>query len=319
MNKLCCSARLALFPALFAALPISCVAATLAATDAPLELSAAQRQSTGIQIAHPVASHTARHLQAYGRVLNTATFIADSGKLTFARAADKAADNELARLRGLYKNGAGTSLKSVQAAHAARVQTQVAEHTQAAAFAAHWGPLATLSSRARSSLITALSRHQTLLLRATLPSRSSIVTLPSRARADIDGIHRPAKVLGVLPAAVAAPRGVSLLLQLDQPPQGLGADMPLSITLLAAPVVGVVIPASALLYSTQGAYVYRQLSTAGQSGHAQFSATPVKLLQPTGNGWVVSGIGADDAIVVHGAGALWSLQGVDSISDDDDD
>jgi hypothetical protein len=45
----------------------------------------------------------------------------------------------------------------------------------------------------------------------------------------------------------------------------------------------------------------------------------VKLLAPEGDGWVVSGLDDDDNIVVHGAGVLWSLQGLGSFSAAEED
>jgi hypothetical protein len=36
-----------------------------------------------------------------------------------------------------------------------------------------------------------------------------------------------------------------------------------------------------------------------------------------GSGWLVSGVDADDAVVVRGLGLLWSMQGGAPIDDDD--
>jgi hypothetical protein len=47
----------------------------------------------------------------------------------------------------------------------------------------------------------------------------------------------------------------------------------------------------------------------------------IKLLQAHGDGWLVEGVDDDDNIVVHGAGVLWSLQGIlgHAAGDIDDD
>jgi len=45
----------------------------------------------------------------------------------------------------------------------------------------------------------------------------------------------------------------------------------------------------------------------------------VTLLQPVGDGWLVTGLHGDDRIVVHGAGVLWSLQGLGNVSAEDTD
>ena len=45
----------------------------------------------------------------------------------------------------------------------------------------------------------------------------------------------------------------------------------------------------------------------------------VTLLMPHGDGWLVQGVDDDDEIVVHGAGVLWSLEGVGARAADDED
>ena len=40
----------------------------------------------------------------------------------------------------------------------------------------------------------------------------------------------------------------------------------------------------------------------------------MQLLAAVGDSWLVSGLNASDAIVVQGAGVLWSLQGIGSFS-----
>jgi Ca2+-binding RTX toxin-like protein len=45
----------------------------------------------------------------------------------------------------------------------------------------------------------------------------------------------------------------------------------------------------------------------------------VNLLTPEGNGWLVAGLDDDDSIVVHGAGVLWSLEGLGSFSAEEED
>ena len=46
----------------------------------------------------------------------------------------------------------------------------------------------------------------------------------------------------------------------------------------------------------------------------QYQAVAVRLLSAMGDGWLVSGLDTSDAIVVHGAGVLWSLQGISTFS-----
>jgi len=72
------------------------------------------------------------------------------------------------------------------------------------------------------------------------------------------------------------------------------------------------VPAGALQYAEQGAYVYRQERATGDSFH--YTAVPVKPLARLGGAWLVEGLARTDQIVVQGAGVLWSLQGISSFS-----
>lgn len=295
-------------------------AAPAAASSSALPtLSSVQQQAAGLVIAHPLKASPPARIQAYARVLDPATLVSDVGRLQSAHAAEHAASTELSRLQKLYRSGGDASLKAVETARAAEIAATVQAHSAAVVFALHWGPLTALSDTNRRALVDALSRHRSVLLRADLPGRNSIAKIPRTARVDVDGVVYPARVLGVLPQAGPTIRSVGLLLRLDHPPLGLGTGAHLPVTLEGTPVSGVIVPDGALLYGPQGVYVYRRLTAKTDDGQTRFAPIPVKLLQAVGDGWLVSGIDGDDDIVVHGAGVLWSLQGLGSISDEDDD
>jgi len=98
---------------------------------------------------------------------------------------------------------------------------------------------------------------------------------------------------------------------------GPGARIP--VALLTADRQGLLLPRDALLYDDRGAYVYKQLTKKSDADKALYAAVRVNLLLPLGDGWLVEGVDDDDNIVVHGAGVLWSLQGVGAQQHDDDD
>lgn len=289
-----------------------------ASSSALPALSNAQRQAVGVVIAHPVKARPSTRTEAYVQVLDPANLVKDSGQLQSTSAAEHAASTELSRLRKLYRGGGGASLKAVQTAQAAQIQAQVQSRAATVDFALHWGPLAKLSAQARRKLIDALLAGHTLLLRADLPGRHSLGQLPHTALLNVDGVKVPAQVLGTLPQIAPNLQSVGLLLRMRHPPTGLGAGARLPATLEGAARTGVVVPNGALLYGDRGAYVYRQLTDKTKDGDTQFTPVPVTLLQRLGDGWLVTGVDADDSIVVHGAGVLWSLQGLGNISDDDD-
>lgn len=282
-------------------------------------LSPEQQQAVGLVLAHPLKAGAAQQIQAYGQVLDPGAFIADAGRTESSRASMRTSAAEAQRLEKLYSGNADVSLKSLQAAQATQIEAQAQAQSAAAAFALQWGPLAKLSGAQRQPLIDALDAGHTLLLRADLPGRLSLGALPTAAILDVDGIQVPARVLGLLQRSSAELQSVGLLLQVDHAPAGLGPGARVPVTLLGVPNSGVLVPKGALLYGEQGAYVYRQLASTGNGGKLQYAPLSVKLLQAAGDAWLVEGPDADDMIVVHGAGVLWSLQGLGSFSAAEED
>ena len=282
-------------------------------------LSADQQRAVGILVAAAPAATPPERIDAFGRVLDPSQLVADAGKLDSSRAAAYAAAAEAARLKGLYRGGAGASLKALQAADAAQIEAQARVREAQMEFLLHWGPLAQLSDAQRTNVIGQLAAGRQLLLRADLPGRHSLGRMPTQALVDVDGIKVPARVLGPLPQAAAHMQGVGLLLQMSNPPTGLGPSAQLPVVLEGTRRGGSGVPDGALLYGEQGAYVYRVLPDKTKDGDTQFTPVPVTLLQPVGDGWLVAGLQASDRIVVRGAGVLWSLQGLGNISEEDTD
>jgi hypothetical protein len=281
-------------------------------------LSTEQQRAVGVVIAAAPAVKMPRHSDAFGRVLDPSQLVADAGRLDSSRAAAQAAAAETARLKGLYR-GANASLKALQAAQAAQIEAQVRVRQAQAEFLLRWGPLAQLADARRAGLIEQLAAGRQLLLRADLPGRHLLATIPRRALVDVDGVEVQARVIGPLPQAAAEVQSVGLLLQIPHPPAGLGAGASLPVVLEGDALDGCVVPEGALLYGEQGAYVYQVLAGKTKDGDTQFAPRPVTLVQQVGDGWLVTGLHTDDRIVVRGAGVLWSLQGLSNISDEDTD
>jgi hypothetical protein len=290
---------------------------TPAASSNPLPtLSAEQQRAVGVVIAVAPAVNLPRRTDAFGRVLDPSQLVADAGSLDSSRAAAQAAAAETGRLQGLYR-GANASLRAMQAAAAAEIEAQARARQAQAEFQLRWGPLAQLGDAERARLIGQLAAGRQLLLRADLPGRHSLGTIPKQALIDVDGIEVPARVLGPLPQAQM--QSVGLLLQITSPPTGLGAGAQLPVMLEDGGLDGCVVPEGALLYGEQGAYVYHVLPDKTKDGDTRFAPQPVTLVQQVGDGWLVTGLQNSDRIVVRGAGVLWSLQGLGSISDEDSD
>jgi hypothetical protein len=282
-------------------------------------LSAKEQRAVGIVIAAAPAAKLPQRIDAYGRVLDPSQLVADAGRLDSSRAAAYAAAAEAARLEGLYRGGAGASLKAWQAAEAAQTEAQASMRRAQTEFRLGWGPLAQLDDTQRARLIEELAAGHQLLLRADLLGRHSLGTIPKQALVDVDGVEVPARVLGPLPQAASQMQSVGLLLRIPNPPAGLGPGAQLPVKLEGSDRDGRVVPDGALLYGEQGVYVYHVLPDKTKAGDTQFAPIPVTLLQPVGDGWLVTGLHTGDRIVVQGAGVLWSLQGLGNISDEDSD
>lgn len=278
-----------------------------------------QQDAVGVVVAHPQNAKPPQAIAAYGQVLDPIVLVTDAGQLEAARAAERAANADVARLQALYRGDAGASLKVLQAAQAEQVRAHTQVDAAAATFATRWGALAKLPASQRQDLIDAVASSKRLLVRADLLGRRSLGELPTAARLDVDGVSVPAQVLGAMTQAGADLQSVGVLLQVDAAPAGFGPGARVPVTLEGEARAGVLVPASALIYGEDGAHVYKQLVEKSTDGKLQYAAAKVSLLQPQGDAWLVSGIDDDDLVVVHGAGVLWSLQGIGATSAGDDD
>jgi hypothetical protein len=281
-------------------------------------LTGEQQRAVGVIVAHPLAAKAPERIEALGLVLDATALISDLGESTAAAAAERSASAELARLRALREGGAGASLKMIDAAEADQARAQAQAQAAEARLALRWGPLAGLPAAARQKMIEAATRGSSVLLRAELPGRHTVGALPSKAVMDVDGIQVPGRVLGLLRESSEL-QGVGLLIEVPNAPAGLGPGARIPVALLAADRKGLLLPRDALLYDEHGAYVYKQLTKKAGEERALYAAVRVNLLLPYGDGWLVEGVDDDDNIVVHGAGVLWSLQGVGTQQHDDDD
>ena len=294
------------------------VAGAPGAQAAEPSLSAEQQRAVGIVVARALAGRAPQRIAAFGVVLDPTILVCDMGESTAAAAAEQSATSELTRLQGLYKGGAGASLKMLEAARADQAKAQSDSQSAAARFALHWSAVAGLPAGARQRLLQDSAAGRALLLRADLPGRHSIGELPGKALLDVDGIQVPGRILGTLRQS-GETQSVGVLIEVTGAPPGLGPGARVPGALMTAEQGGMAVPRDALLYDENGAYVYKQMARKAGEEKTRYAAVKVTLLVPYGEGWLVKGIDDDDDIVVHGAGVLWSLQGVGAHAIDDDD
>lgn len=281
--------------------------------SAKLSLTASQQEAVGIRIETPRQLSSAPEIEAYATVLDPLALLTDAGRIESTRATALAASADAARQENLYRDGAHASLKSLQASQAQSVEASAQAQAALMAFRQQWGPLATWTDAQRRALLTALGEGQRLLVRADVPGRHLSGAIGRDALLDVDGVHIAARVLGALPRADAQAQSAGWLLLIERPPQGLGPGARAPVRLKAAPLQGLLVPATALIYAEQGAYVYRQIR-GNKRDTFVYEAVAVRPLTRVGAAWLVEGLARVDQIVVQGAGVLWSLQGISSFS-----
>lgn len=280
---------------------------------ATLSLTPSQQQAVGIRIEHPLPLTAAPQIEAFGTVLDPVVLVTDLGRVESTRVAATAAAADAARLERLYHDDMQASLKAVQASRVQSVEADAQARAAALSFRLQWGPLAAWNPAQRRALLEAVTQGQLLLLRADVSGQRIGGTIERHAVVEVEGVNVPARVLGPLPRTDASSQSVGWLLQLERHPQALGPGAHAAVLLQAAATAGLLVPATALVYSEQGTYVYRQLNGSGADTF-HYAAATVRPLARVGGAWLVEGLERTDRVVVEGAGVLWSLQGVGTFS-----
>lgn len=281
-------------------------------------LNAEQQRAVGLQVLRPRPATAPGRTQAIGTVLDPSALLDAQGRLAVSAAEEQAAASELERLEVLRKTGAAASLKTLEAARAEAVKTRAEAQLSRARFAEDWGPLGAEPRGARQRLLDEAAAGRLLLVRADLPGRHVVGALPGKALLDVDGMELPGRVLGVL-RRPSEQQSAGLLVEVRNPPAGLAPGARIALVLLGAAQAGLLVPNEALLYGESGAYVYKRIPPKTAAEPVRYVPVKVTPLVPYGEGWLVRGVDDDDEIVVHGAGVLWSLEGVGARPADDDE
>jgi hypothetical protein len=278
-----------------------------------LALTASQQEAVGIRIEAPRPLTSAPGIDAYGTVLDPLALLTDAQRIETTRATAAAASADAARQESLYRDGAQASLKALQTSQAQSIEANAQTQAAVLAFRQQWGPLADWSAAQRRALLAALAQGQRLLLRADVPGRHLGGAIARDAIVEVDGVHVAAHVLGALPRTPEQSQSAGWLLEIERAPAGFGPGARAPVRLQVSAVRGLLVPAAALIYAEQGAYVYRQI-TGDKIGTFRYESVAVRPLTRLGDAWLVDGLARADQIVVQGAGVLWSLQGISSFS-----
>ncbi|HEX4151356.1 MAG TPA: hypothetical protein VHY75_04010 [Steroidobacteraceae bacterium] len=281
-------------------------------------LNAQQRRAVGLETTHPIPSRLPERTDALGTVLDRTGLLADASAVAVTAAQEHAVSSELARLQELYRGGAGASLKMLETAQAEDTKARADARLAAARFSQQWAPVAAQAPQVRRALLDSVSSGRAALVRADLPGRHSVGSIPGRAILDVDGMQVPGRVLGALEQPSDL-QSAALLIEIRNPPPGLAPGARIPLALFSPDRAGLLLPSAALLYGEDGAYVYKQIPPKAPQDKVRYVAVKVTPLVPYAGGWLVKGVDDDDDIVVYGAGVLWSLEGMGAHPVDDDE
>lgn len=236
------------------------------------------------------------------------------------RANARASEQEYLRLKDLNQNGKNASDKAVEAARAAaESDTALVENAQQAitilngSALLRWGPVVAGWMERNSPEFNALLGQKLFLLQVTSTTSGAVVS-PREATVQLaDGTRTQATFVSVIPQLDPRLQTPSLLYIIPAHP-GLVPGINLSVFLPTGSLQsGVIIPASAVVWSQGNAWCYVETSS------GKFVRTLVDTSVPVAGGWFVSkGLEPGVHVVTSGAQTLLSEEFRSQIQADTD-
>jgi hypothetical protein len=274
------------------------------------------QQNSGIESTMLASAPYQEQVRAYGMVLDLARLTELSNNYQNAKAQLQTAQAKLVaskpafeRAQALFKGQAAVSLAQLQAAEAAFSVDQAAVagaesqvRTLSATAYQEWGTALAKSLIDRSPLITRLIERQDFLLQVTLPPGVSIPTVPETGAIQ-SGQSTRAEITFISPATRTDPRiqGVSFFYVTQAQSHILPGMNVLAFLPSGKRVDGVTVPASAIVWWQDKAWVYRHIDL------DKFVRTEIATELPApGGGYVVGGLPEGVEIVTRGAQLLLS-------------
>ncbi len=239
-------------------------------------------------------------------------YLAAQGQLQKARVDADVANKEYARLKGLYAEDQNISQKSLEAAQgvAEADQTDVATaqqqvELQKSLVAQQWGETVANWVQQNSPTFQRVMAQQDALVQITVPADTPLAAPKTVEIENLDGTKTEARLVSPFPRVDPRLQGRSFLYVMSPrapiaPDTSLLADVS-----VGQEVKGVIVPASAVVWSEGKAWAYQQ------TGASQFTRRPVSTDLPIANGYFVSnfasvGSTAGAKVVTTGAQALLS-------------
>ena len=258
------------------------------------------------------------YARAYGLVLDLRPLLAlrasDAtalGELGVARAAATTSQREYERLRLLNRDGQNVSLKTVQAAQGA-YQSAQARLTAALTHVANlrqtaitqWGPaLARWALHHATGPLTRLFNGQAVLVLVTLPPGLAVSSMPTVVQVDNGNMPASAATfVSASPQSDPSIQGETYFYLMPARQVRIGMRLAVAIPLDKPTVQGAVVPASAVLWYADEAWVYLQ------TGADRFVRYRVSTQAPVPGGWFETNLGPGQRVVTQGAQLLLSQE-----------
>ncbi len=269
----------------------------------PLQLTAAKREKAGITLAKPTRSTLAPEVNAFGRVLDPAPFVALVAELETARAALAASEKDAARAKKLFEQGVNASAQTLEAAEAAAARDRAALTSARARLLSGWGRA--LADHAELKTIVAELETGAALVRIDVLPGDVLAAALKKAVVGLPGgtITVEAQILGAAPVADPQLQGFSFLAFVDHQAPPIGANVRVTLAGPGDAEKVIVIPRTAIVYHQGSAWIY----VLGEED--TFERKIVTLGRTVGDGVaIVSGLEETEQVAITGAGQLLSAE-----------
>jgi len=270
-----------------------------------LHLSPESVRHAGIRLARVTPSTLAPEVQAYGRVLEGAPVGEAVVRWRAAKAASRAAESELARVRTLAKGDQNASRRQLEAARASNARARADRERAEARVIALLGP-----SLAKDPHLVVLAheiaQREAALVRVDVPGGgprpdpargAHLRAYPERRR------ELRARYVGPAPDVDPSLPGIGFLFIVEKDPPPVGTPVSARLRVRGEPKRGVDVPAEALVRGVGGLFVF----VAG--GPGDFERRRVEAQARDRGRWFVDdGLAAGEQIVVSGAQEILSAE-----------
>lgn len=295
--------------------------------DGTVQLDQAALMRSGIH-ASPLRSATHQQgIQAYGMVLSTQSLINLRNRVVMSRAQLEKARATLAisrqeyqRIKSLHDDGRNASDKALQAADGARQIDEASLNAAREALDAiigearlQWGNAIVMAVLKDTPLFESLTNGREALIQVTAPSETAIPAAPRIAGIQANGIDGvKAFLLSHSPKTDPKFQGLSFFYHAPSSSMLPGMTVTAHLT-VGAPMKGVVIPASAVVWQQGSSWFYVQQKP------GSFVRQELHTDMPVSGGWFTSKGLSGEMVVVTGAQQLLSQEFHAQIQSDDEE